>query len=145
MSVDIDTIYTKNSTPNQEAHLLLSGLIERAGLRKAEFLARLAESGHCVGDHTFTNWGRPGRAFPRDWALLLAMLRVLSAPRLARRCSADEALRFCHLTGLPFSELHALAQLFSSEEFVEALMPYLPVSLSQQLVVPERSRVVGRK
>jgi hypothetical protein len=89
--------------------------------------------GHCVSDHTFTNWGRPGRAFPRDWPLLRAMLRVLSDPRLDQRCSASEALYFCHLTGLPFSELEALAQLYPLEEFAQALLPYLPTSLAEHM------------
>jgi hypothetical protein len=112
---------------------LLGGLIDRTGLRKHEFLARLAELGYCISDNTFINWGRPGRAFPRDWSLLRAMLRILSDSHHDQRCSASEALRFCQLTGLPFSELQALAQLFPTEEFVQALIPYLPESIVERM------------
>ena len=144
MAGQFATKYTKNGTPNHEAHLLLGSMINRAGLRKAEFLASLAELGYCVSDDTFTNWGRRGRAFPRDWALLRAMLHILRGPHLAQRCSAADALRFCHLTELPFSELDAVAQLFSAEEFEEALLPYLPASLSRRLVFDEHSLAVGK-
>jgi hypothetical protein len=136
--------HTKNMAPNHEAHLLLGKLIERAGMRRGDFLARIAELGHFIGDDTFTNWGRPGRAFPRDWALIRAMLRILSDPRLDRRCSASEALRFCHLTDLPFSELHALAQLFPAEEFMQALLPYLPEHLAEHMV-GAHSRMGGHR
>jgi hypothetical protein len=108
--------------------------MDRGGLRKAEFLARLADRGYCVGDDTFTNWGRPGRTFPRNWPLLQAMLEILSDPALEQRCTAAEALRFCALTGLPFAELHALAQLFPGEEFMQALLPYLPAHLAERMV-----------
>jgi hypothetical protein len=124
----------RDITPNHEAYLLLGGLIDRAGLRKYEFLARLADLGYCISDDTFTNWGRLGRTFPRDWSLLRAMLRILSEPGLDQRCSASEALRFCYLTGLPFSELQALAQLFPAGEFELALIPYLPESLVERIV-----------
>ncbi|NTW04343.1 MAG: hypothetical protein HGA19_24280, partial [Oscillochloris sp.] len=63
-----------------------------------------------------------------------AMLQVLSGPHLTHRCSAAEALRFCYLTGLPFSELHALSQLFPVTEFEQALVPYLPMSLAERIV-----------
>lgn len=125
---------TRQPAPNHEAHLLLGGLIVRAGLQKVEFLARLAEFGYCVSDDTFANWGRLGRAFPRDWALLAAMLRILRDPRLHQRCSAADALRFCHLIDLPFSELHLLAQLFPQEEFARALVPYLPEGFLETVV-----------
>lgn len=143
MADQFATKYTKNGTPNHEAHLLLGSLISRAGLRKAEFLASLAELGYCVSDDTFTNWGRRGRAFPRDWALLRAMLHVLRGSRLAQQCSAADALRFCQLTELPFSELRAIAGLFPAEEFEEALLPYLPANLSRRLEFDERSLAVG--
>jgi len=111
---------------NREAYLLLGMLVERVGMRRAEFLARLAGRGYEVSDTTFANWGRPGRAFPRDWPLLQAMISILSDPTDAHRCTAAEALRFLVLTEMPFAELGALAGLFPSDELGKALANYIP-------------------
>lgn len=119
--------------PNQTAHLLLNTLITRVELRKTEFLDQLAALGHPISDDTFTNWGRSGRAFPRDWALLRAMLRIVSNPHLRGHCTPDEALRFCALVGMPFAELPALAALFPPDGFDQALLPYLPRSLATRI------------
>jgi hypothetical protein len=135
------------STPNAncEAHLQLGMLMERAGIRKTELLARLWELGYEVSDDTFTNWGRKGRAFPRDWLLLRSLIGILSQPYLPRRCTAAEALQFFALTGLPICELEIVAALFPLEEFNQALVSYLPTGLidwltdQRQLTMLERS------
>lgn len=128
----------KNNSPNREAYLLLWTLLERSGMSKAALLARLADHGHCINDDTFTNWGRPGRAFPRNWSLLRAMIRIVSDPSLEQPCTAHEALYFWSLTGLPFAELPALAELFSADAFEQALLPYLPGNLAERLARIER-------
>ena len=97
---------------NQEAHLLLTQLIERVGLSRRSFLGRLAELGYIFGDYDLVNWGRPGRSFPNDWAALRAMIQVVAQDRpVGRRCTAAEALRFFGLVGMPFPELRASAAL----------------------------------
>jgi hypothetical protein len=58
--------------PNQEAHLLLTQLIERVGLNRRSFLARMADLGHLFSDYDLVNWGRAGRSFPNDWPALRA-------------------------------------------------------------------------
>ena len=60
--------------PNQAAHLLLTHLIERVGLNRRSFLERLADLGYAFSDDDFTNWGRGGRSFPRNWSALRAMI-----------------------------------------------------------------------
>lgn len=82
------------SVPNRDAYLLLTKLMQRVGMRRGEFLARLAELGYEISDDTFTNWGRAGRAFPRDWTLLRAIVDVLRQSPLTARCTAAEALYF---------------------------------------------------
>lgn len=124
-----DIRLSSSSTPNREAYLFLGMLMERTGLRKAALLARLAELGHDVSDNTFTNWGRPGRSFPRDWALITDILRLVSQPERRGRCTADEALRFSALVQMPFTELRAVSSLFPLDEFAQALMAYLPEEL----------------
>lgn len=133
MSVNIVLKKKNIITPNHEAYLLLRVVVERVGMWKSEFLARLAELGYSISDDTFTNWGRPGRAFPRDWPMLRAMVCIISDPTLRQRCTAPEALRFFRLTGLPFSELQSLEQLFPTDEFTRALIPYLPESLIERI------------
>lgn len=120
-------------TPNQAAYHLLNTLIARVELRKTEFLDQLAALGYSISDDTFTNWGRPGRTFPRDWALLRTMLRIVSNPQLRGHCTPGEALHFCALVGMPFAELPALAALFPPEAFDQALLPYLPRSLATRI------------
>jgi hypothetical protein len=127
---------------NREAYLLLTAIIQRIPLRRVEFLARLAARGHMVNDAALTNWGRAGRAFPRDWVLLRDIVAVLCDGPPATRCTAEEALRFLSLVELPFSELAAVAWHFPSHEFHTALQPYLPDCLVARL--NERVRVVGR-
>jgi len=117
---------------SREAYLLLGMLIERTGMRRTAFLAGLAELGYEVGDDAFTNWGRPERAFPRDWALLRALIVVLRDPNLDRRCTVVEALRFFALTELPFAELSALTELFPADELGPALVAYLPIPVVSQ-------------
>ncbi len=117
---------------NREAYLLLGMLIDRTGMRRAGFLARLAELGYEVSDDALTNWGRPGRSFPRDWPLLRALLAVVSDPSLERRCTVAEGLRFLALTELPFTELGSLANIFPVDELVAALMCYLPLSVADE-------------
>ena len=95
-------------------------------MRRTGLLARLADLGYHISDDSFTNWGRPGRAFPRDWSLLRALIAVVSDRQLPGRCTAAEGLRFFTLTELPFAELRALAALFPAEELSEALRGYLP-------------------
>lgn len=86
---------------NCEAHLLIGMLMERTGIRRATLLTQLVELGYEVSDDTFANWGRRGRAFPRDWPLLRAIIGILSQRHLPQPCTAYEALRFFALTGLP--------------------------------------------
>src|SRR3982751_2948503 len=82
-------------TPNQEAHLILTRLIERVGLNRRSFLERLADLGCAFSDDDFANWGRAGRAFPRDWVALRTMVEVVTRDQPpGRRCSAGEALQF---------------------------------------------------
>jgi hypothetical protein len=114
--------------PNQAAHRLLAQLIERAGLSKRAFLDQLADLGYPFSDDDFANWGRAGRAFPRAPGALRAMVQVVTGQRPPeRRCTADEALQFLGLTGMPFPELHAISALFDAAAFREALAAYLPV------------------
>lgn len=117
---------------NQEAHLLLTQLIERVGLSRRSFLGRLAELGYIFGDYDLVNWGRPGRSFPNDWAALRAMIQVVAQDRpVGRRCTAAEALRFFGLVGMPFPELRASAALFPPEEFAGALAAYIPAAFAE--------------
>jgi len=114
-------------TPNQEAHLALTRLIERVGLNRRSFLVRLADLGYAFSDDDFVNWGRAGRSFPRDWGALSAMIEVVTRDQPPdRRCTAGEALEFLARTGMPFAELPALAALYSPAEFNAALTTYLP-------------------
>ena len=117
---------------NREAYLLLGMLIERTGMRRLDFLARLADLGYEVSDNALTNWGRPGRAFPRDWSLLRALIVVVSDSRLVRRCTAAEGLRFFALIELPFVELDSLTSIFPIDELGPALLAYLPVPVVGQ-------------
>ncbi len=52
------------SAANQEAHLLLTHLIERVGLNRRSFLARLADLGHLFSDYDLVNCGLVGMPFP---------------------------------------------------------------------------------
>jgi hypothetical protein len=126
---------------NREAYLLLTTLIQRAGLRRADFLGRLIELGYEASDDALTNWGRTGRAFPRDWGLLRALVAVVSEGEPTTRCRAEEALRFLSLVELPFSELAAVANMFPPAEFHLALEPYLPSYLATRLL--SRTRAAG--
>jgi hypothetical protein len=130
---------TTKPTPNQEAHLLLTRLIERVGLNRRSFLERLADLGHAFSDDDFVNWGRAGRTFPRDWAALHAIVQVLTRDQPpSRRCSANEALQLLALVGMPFAELHRLAALFSAAEFSAALTTYIPTIPGETLVRADR-------
>jgi hypothetical protein len=122
---------------NREAYLLLTTIVQRIGLRRSEFLALLAERGHMISDDAFTNWGRAGRTFPRDWVLLQAIIAIISDRQRLRPCSAAEALQLLALLDFPFAHLPQLAPLFPPHDLYTALLPYLPPSLS------ERSRMVG--
>src|SRR5215216_6020014 len=114
--------------PNQEAHLLLTHLIDRVGLNRRNFLARLADLGHLFSDYDLVNWGRSGRSFPNDWPALRAMVQVVTEGQPpSRRCTAAEALQFFGLVGMPFPELQSSAALFSADEFSKALLAYIPV------------------
>ena len=133
---------------NQAAHRLLTQLIERCGLSRRDFLNQLADLGHPFSDDDFANWGRPGRSFPRSPDTLRAIVHVLAQrPPPHPRCTAPEALQFLELTGMPFSELHAIVALFPPEDFRAALATYLPVSpqplvgtLELERVPPEREQ-----
>jgi hypothetical protein len=117
-------------TPNQEAQLLLTRLIDRVGLNRRSFLARLAELGYLFSDYDLVNWGRAGRSFPNDWPALRAMIQVVTEGQPAtRRCTAAEALRFFGLVGMPFPELRSSAALFPADEFSSALAPYMPAAV----------------
>ena len=120
------------SAANQEAHLLLTHLIERVGLNRRSFLARLADLGHLFSDYDLANWGRAGRSFPNDWAALRAMIQVVTEGQPAtRRCTAAEALRFFGLVGMPFPELRSSAALFPADEFSSALAAYMPAAFPE--------------
>lgn len=113
--------------PNQQAHLVLTQLIERVGFTRRSFLNRLADLGYSFSDDDFVNWGRSGRSFPRTWPAVAAMIEVVThAHPPARRCTAQEALHFLSLVGMPFSELHTIAALYPNAEFTAALETYLP-------------------
>lgn len=120
-----------NSVPNREAYLLLTTIMQRVGMRRGIFLARLAELGYEISDDAFTNWGRAGRAFPRNWTLLCAMVDVLRQSPHTARCTAAEALSFLSLVELPFTEIPAVASLFPAAEFHAALQYYLPARLGE--------------
>jgi hypothetical protein len=114
--------------PNQAAHLLLTHLIERVGLNRRSFLARLADLGYLFSDYDLVNWGRSGRSFPNDWPALRAMIQIVTEGQPAsRRCTAAEALQFFGLVGMPFPELQSSAALFHADEFSKALSAYMPV------------------
>jgi hypothetical protein len=114
-------------TPNQEAHLLLTRLIDRVGLNRRSFLARRADLGYLFSDYDLVNWGRAGRSFPNNWPALQAMIQVLTENQPAsRRCTAAEALQFFGLVGMPFPELRSSAALFPADEFNRALVAYIP-------------------
>jgi hypothetical protein len=120
-------------TPNQEAHLLLTHLIDRVGLNRRSFLARLADLGYVFSDYDLVNWGRAGRSFPNDWAALRAMIQVVTEGQPAtRRCTAAEALRFFGLVEMPFPELRTSAALFPVNEFSSALAAYMPAALPEE-------------
>jgi hypothetical protein len=115
------------TTPNQEAHLLLTRLIDRVGLNRRSFLARLADLGYAFSDYDLVNWGRAGRSFPTNWPALRAMIQLLTENQPAsRRCTATEALQFFGLVGMPFPELRSSAALFPADEFSQALVAYIP-------------------
>jgi predicted ATPase len=127
MTVLHPTTSAQRLTSNQEAHLLLTRLIERMGLNKRGFLERLADLGFAFSDDDFKNWGRAGRSFPHDWAALRAMIQVVTHNQPAkRRCTAVEALQFLGLVGMPFPELQPVARLFTADEFSSALAAYIP-------------------
>jgi hypothetical protein len=114
--------------PNQAAHLLLTHLIERVGLNRRSFLARLADLGYLFSDYDLVNWGRSGRSFPNDWPALRAMIQIVTEGQPAsRRCTAAEALQFFGLVGMPFPELQSSVALFPADEFSKALLAYIPV------------------
>src|SRR5215212_1830514 len=126
-------------TPNQEAHLLLTRLIERVGLNRRSFLERLADLGYAFSDDDFVNWGRAGRTFPHDWAALRAMMQVLTRDQSPnRRCTAGEALQLLALVRMPFAELHAAAALFSAAEFTAALTAYIPAVIEARPAQADR-------
>jgi hypothetical protein len=113
--------------PNQEAHLLLTRLIDRMGLNRRSFLARLADLGYLFSDYDLVNWGRAGRSFPNDWPAVRAMIQVVTEGQPAgRRCTAAEAIQFFGLVGMPFPELRSSAALFPADEFSRALVAYIP-------------------
>jgi hypothetical protein len=117
---------------NQEAHLLLTHLIDRVGLNRRSFLARLADLEYLFSDYDLANWGRAGRSFPNDWAALRAMIQVVTEGQPAtRRCTAAEALRFFGLVGMPFPELRSSAALFPADEFSSALAAYMPAAFPE--------------
>jgi len=123
---------SRKPAPNQEAHLLLTHLIDRVGLNRRNFLARLADLGHLFSDYDLANWGRAGRSFPNDWAALRAMIQVLTEGQPAtRRCTAAEALQFFGLVGMPFPELRSSAALFPADEFSSALAAYIPAAFPE--------------
>lgn len=144
MPANVRSRSTATPTANQEAHLLLGMLMERTGIRRPQLLALLAERGYQVSDDMFTNWGRKGRAFPRNWPLLRAIIGILSQPRLPGRCTAGEALRFFALTALPFTELAQVAALFPAGEFNQALVGYLPASVAEFLRTEEQPSLLER-
>lgn len=118
--------------PNQEAHLLLTHLIDRVGLNRRSFLARLADLGYLFSDYDLVNWGRAGRSFPNDWPALQAMIQVLTEGQPpTRRCTAAEALQFFGLVGMPFPELRSSAALFPAAEFSKALAAYIPAAFAE--------------
>ncbi len=120
---------TVQDGPNQAAHLLLTRLIERAGLSRRVFLDLLADRGYPFSDDDFANWGRRGRAFPRAPGTVHAMIHVLIESQPPQhRCSAADALCFLGLTGMPFPELQTIAALFAPDEFGAALAAYLPAA-----------------
>jgi hypothetical protein len=111
------------------AHLLLTHLIDRVGLNRRSFLARLADLGHLFSDYDLVNWGRSGRSFPNDWPALRAMIQVVTEGQPhSRRCTAAEALQFFGLVGMPFPELQSSAALFPADEFNKALSAYIPAA-----------------
>jgi hypothetical protein len=124
-----DSIVYHARNANCQAYLLLGKILDRMGLRKRELLAELAELGHLINDDTFTNWGRPGRSFPRDWVLIRDLLSIISKSEQKERCTAYEALKFCALVQLPFTELNGIASLFPTDEFISALAQYLSSEL----------------
>lgn len=130
---------------NKEAYLFLTKLIQQAGLRRNEFLHLLADLGYSVSDDDFTNWGRVGRHFPRDWSLLRSMIAILRHPELVRPCTAFEALHFFSLVEMPFTELKAIAALFPLHEFALAIAHYLPFAfnLSLENALPPLERTVN--
>jgi hypothetical protein len=128
---------------NQEAHLLLTRLIDRVGLNRRGFLDRLADLGFACSDDDFKNWSRAGRAFPRDWQALRAMIQVVTQEQPAqRRCTAAEALRFLSLVGMPFAELQPIAELFSPDEFSTALSAYLPRNIARAAHISAPQQIV---
>lgn len=129
MSIDRAANKESRTTPNQAAFQLLLQFIDRAGLTKRSFLERLADQGYSFSDDDLANWGRAGRAFPRDWSMVRALVRAVTqdVPQ-QRRCTAPEALRFLELVNMPFAELQAIAALFPEDEFNRALAPYLPAT-----------------
>jgi hypothetical protein len=117
---------------NQEAHLLLTHLIDRMGLNRRSFLGRLADLGYLFSDYDLVNWGRTGRSFPNDWAALRAMIEVVTEGQPpTRRCTAAEALQFFGLVGMPFPELRSSATLFPADEFNSALAAYIPTAFPE--------------
>ncbi|RMD82554.1 MAG: hypothetical protein D6823_01080 [Chloroflexi bacterium] len=127
---------------NREAYIFLTKLIQRAGLRRSDFLHRLADYGYPISDDDLTNWGRSGRQFPRNWTLLRAMIAILRDPKLAQPCTVSEALHFFSLVEMPFSELHNIATLFPRQEFIIAIEHYLPfkfIPIEDDYLVVEQS------
>lgn len=120
-----------DTTSNQAAYAMLLGLIDRTGLSRRGFLARLADVDErfSYSEAALTNWGRPGRAFPRHPGLLRAIVRVLVEQPTRYRCRADEAVRLGVQAALPLGEIEALGDLFPHETLRDALADHLALAL----------------
>jgi len=119
------------TSSNQAAYAMLLGLIDRTGLSRRGFLARLADVDErfSYSEAALTNWGRPGRAFPRHPGLLRAIVQVLVEQPARYRCRADEAVRLGVQAALPLSEIETLGDLFPREALKAALAALLTLAL----------------
>lgn len=111
---------------HEEAYNRLMQLIEKVGLTKRGFAARLEDHGFSYSVASIGNWLH--RGIPHKPGLLQALVQVLVESSSARcRCTADDALQFLAPARFAFADLPILAPLFSPDEFRAALFNHMPL------------------